>query len=163
MGSQALADKDHRCLVIPIAKLPCGIHKEGIRVLRDALFAIAERHPEPEPIQLFAHFPPPFGVPWDHYVKNVWEILFLADYDLADQTFLARMGASRQNDRRGFSDAQFRKGLAKIPASAPVFAIVVEFYAARAEDSPRIDAQGLPAPCIGGFLNAKEVELIKYR
>ena len=26
----------------------------------------AERHPEPEPIQLFAHFPPALGVPWDH-------------------------------------------------------------------------------------------------
>ena len=73
------------------------------------------------------------------------------------------MGASRQNDRRGFCDAQFRKGLAKIPANAAVFPFVVEFYAARAEDSPRIDAQGLPALCVGGFLNAKEVELIKYR
>ena len=92
MGSQALADKDHRCLVIPIAKLACGIHQKSIGILGDALFAIAERHPEPEPIQLFAHFPPALGVPGDHYVKNVWEILFLPDHNLADQTFLARNG-----------------------------------------------------------------------
>src|SRR3981189_1052419 len=102
-------------------------------------------------------------MPWHHHVKNAREIFFQPYHNLANQTFLPGMRASRQKDRSCFSDAEFREGLAEIPTHAAVFPLVVKFYAARADDFSRIDSQCFPALRIGRFLNAEKIELIEYR